>query len=79
MTAIQKAIDHFGGQRQLGEAINVQVAQVWQWANGKRPVPIPQCVDIERATGNAVTRQVLRPDDFWKVWPDLAHLAPKAT
>lgn len=71
MKAIQKAIDVLGGQRQLGDSIGVQVAQVWQWTNAKRPVPIEHCVAIEKATKGAVTRQELRPDDFWLIWPDL--------
>lgn len=31
---------------------------------------------LEQATGGQVTRQDLCPNDFWKIWPDLAHLAP---
>lgn len=30
------------------------------------------CLAIERATGGQVTRQDLRPDDYWLIWPDLA-------
>lgn len=40
-------------------------------------VPSPElCVVIERATDFTVTRQELRPSDFWLIWPDLAHLSP---
>lgn len=28
--------------------------------------------DIERITGGAVTRQNLRPDDYARIWPELA-------
>ena len=30
------------------------------------------CVSIERATGGAVTRRDLRPDDWARIWPELA-------
>lgn len=28
-------------------------------------------LSIERESGGLVTRQELRPDDFWRIWPDL--------
>lgn len=31
------------------------------------------CVAIERATGGAVTRRDLRPDDWQSIWPELAE------
>lgn len=34
-------------------------------------MPIERCAAIERATQGAVTRQELRPDDYWLIWPDL--------
>lgn len=30
------------------------------------------CVSIERATNGAVTRRDLRPDDWARIWPELA-------
>ncbi len=29
------------------------------------------CTSIERATQGQVTRQHLRPNDYWLIWPDL--------
>ncbi len=29
------------------------------------------CNAIERETGGLITRQQLRPDDYWLAWPDL--------
>lgn len=40
-------------------------------------MPIEHCLSIEQATDGKVTRQELRPNDFWRIWPDLAHLAPQ--
>lgn len=37
------------------------------------------CAAIERATGGAVTRREMRPDDWWLIWPELVdaeHPAP---
>lgn len=31
------------------------------------------CVSIERLTGGIVSREELRPNDFWKIWPDLTQ------
>lgn len=63
----------------LAELISVKsVAQIRQWQHGyANRLPSPEnCLAIEVATKHAVTRQELRPNDFWKIWPDLAHLAP---
>lgn len=66
---------------ELGKAINVnnldQIRQ-WQHAYAERKPSPENCFAIERATKGDVTRQELRPDDFWRIWPDLAHLAPEA-
>jgi len=51
-----------GKQMHLAKAINAQPQLVYQWANA-----------IERATGGVVTRKDLRPDDWWKIWPELAE------
>ena len=38
----------------------------------RRKIPSAElCVLIERVTGGKVTRQELRPDDYWLIWPDL--------
>lgn len=47
-----------------------------QLVNGSRPVPVEHCLAIERATNGLVTRRDLRPDDWQKIWPDLAEQAP---
>lgn len=69
--AIQKAIDGVGGLASLARAIGRPASEVWQWKTGRRPVPVGRCLSIESATSGAVTRQDLRPDDYWLIWPDL--------
>lgn len=66
-------------QAALAKLIGYAPSFVNQWVNGNRPVPIEACVRIWNATEKQVTRQELRPDDFWLIWPDLAHLAPAAS
>lgn len=59
---------------QLAERIGAKSdAQVRQWQHGyaeRQPSPA-NCLAIERATGGAVSRQDLRPYDYWLIWPDL--------
>lgn len=49
-------------------------AQIRQWRHryaGRIP-SAENCVGIEKATGGVVTRQELRPDDWFLIWPELA-------
>lgn len=48
-------------------------AQIRQWRHGYADrIPGPEnCVAIERATGGAVRRWDLRPDDWHRIWPEL--------
>jgi len=69
---MQRAADACGGQAKLARLIGVTNPTVNQWVRGSRPVPIERCPDIERATGGAVTRRDLRPDDWQRIWPELA-------
>lgn len=43
---------------------------------GYRPCNTALAVAIERVTAGAVSRQELRPQDYWRHWPDLK--APKS-
>lgn len=48
---------------------------VWNWTGKLRLFPQEHCVKLEKQFKGAVTRQELRPNDFWLIWPDLK--APK--
>jgi DNA-binding transcriptional regulator YdaS (Cro superfamily) len=54
----------------------VPIVLISQWANRVRQIPIERCPAIERATGGAVTRRDLRPDDWHVIWPELAEREP---
>lgn len=60
-----------GRQRGLARAIPVPASLLSAWASGVRAVPIERCIPIELATGGAVTRRDLRPDDWHLIWPEL--------
>lgn len=70
--AIDIAIKDAGGLSALAGLLGISPATVAQWRNGSRPVPVILCVDIERVTNGAVTRQQLRPDDWIRIWPELS-------
>ncbi|MCM2569732.1 helix-turn-helix domain-containing protein [Achromobacter xylosoxidans] len=55
----------------LARSIGAHAPDVSAWSSGTRPVPARHCAAIERATCGSVTRQDLRPDDYWLIWPDL--------
>lgn len=59
-------------QRSLADKLGITPVLISQWANAQRPVPPERCVEIEMATGGEVVRQDLRPDDWQKIWPELA-------
>ena len=62
-----------GAKAQLAADIGAYAPDVSSWVSGARPVPVYRCAAIERATGGAVTRKELRPDDWRLIWPELAE------
>jgi len=66
-----------GGMAELARECGISPIYLSQLAakqDGRVPGPVLAGV-IERATKKAVTRQDLRPDDYWLIWPELK--APK--
>ena len=56
----------------LASRLGVSPSYLSQMANGQSPISPERCVDIWRETGGEVTRQHLRPDDWQRIWPELA-------
>lgn len=54
----------------LASALGVHKTQISNWASGRSRPGARYCVEIERATGGAVSRQKLR-DDWRVIWPEL--------
>jgi DNA-binding transcriptional regulator YdaS (Cro superfamily) len=59
------------GESALAQLLGVTPGTVNHWLWGRRPVPVAHCVRLEQLTAGAVTRQMLRPDDWASIWPDL--------
>ena len=73
MHPIDKAAEIVGSQTHLATVLGVSKGAVSQWKDESRRVPAAHCVAIERATNGAVSRRDLRPDDWQKIWPELAE------
>jgi len=56
----------------LARDLKLAPSLVSQWGSRARPIPIERCYQIELATAGAVTRRDLRPDDWQRIWPELA-------
>lgn len=61
-----------GGTTELAKALNISTSYLTQLAAGTSPRSPERCVEIEQATGGQVTRRDLRPDDWQRIWPELA-------
>lgn len=72
---VEIACDVVGSQAEMARILGVTPAMVNQLVSGRRPVPLEHCAAIEQATAGAVTRRDLRPDDWARIWPELAHSA----
>ena len=57
---------------QLAETLGISASLLCQMASGRAQISPARCVAIENATGGAVTRQRMRPDDWHMIWPELA-------
>lgn len=62
----------------LARDVGVSPTLVYQWRTGRRPIPVEHCAAIERVTGGEVSRRDLRPDDWQRIWPELAGPAQEA-
>jgi DNA-binding transcriptional regulator YdaS (Cro superfamily) len=72
MNLAQYLTQERGRQAALAKAIGAHAPDVSRWADGTRPVPVVHGAAIEAATGGLVTRQELFPDDWHRIWPELA-------
>lgn len=76
MKQLDKAIEIVGGVGKLAAAVGVVQGAVSNWRMRGSAVPVEHCATIEIATNGAVTRRDLRPDDWQKIWPELAAAQP---
>ncbi|MFM0330681.1 transcriptional regulator [Paraburkholderia strydomiana] len=69
------AAEAVGSFKALADILGVTKGAVHQWMAADRKVPIEHCTPIEQATDGVVTRQMLRPDDWNLIWPELVQPA----
>ncbi|MGQ7253946.1 Cro/CI family transcriptional regulator [Vreelandella titanicae] len=63
-TAFQSLVDHFGGQLQTAEALNVNQGAVSNWVRGKHGMSPAVALRAEKLTDGAFTRYQLCPSVF---------------
>lgn len=56
----------------LAKCLNVPPSFVSNMADGKKPIPVQHGASIEKFTLGAVTRQQMFPNDWQRIWPELA-------
>jgi DNA-binding transcriptional regulator YdaS (Cro superfamily) len=62
-----------GRQVQLARHLGVQPPVVNAWLSKRKPLPMRHAALIEGFTAGAVTRQHLFPQDWRRIWPELAE------
>lgn len=60
-----------GTGARIARELGVTSVMVWQWAAGRKPVPVERAAPLERATGGQVMRWHSRPADWHVHWPEL--------
>lgn len=71
MKSLERAIELAGGVGKLAASIGVVQSAVSNW-KARGAVPVEHCAAIEVAVGGLVRRQDLRPEDWQRIWPELA-------
>ena len=61
----------------LAACLRVPPSFVAKMASGDKSVPLEHAARIEVFTDGAVTRKAIRPDDWARIWPELAESEQK--
>lgn len=61
----------------LARRLHVPPSFVAKMAAGERPIPIEHAAAIEQFTEGAVRRTDICPDDWRRIWPELADFEQK--
>lgn len=69
--ALREAISRAGSQTALAKLIGRSQPLIHKWLKSRNPVRPENCLAIEEKVG--VSRQWLRPDDWQRIWPELAE------
>ena len=69
MHPLKKAVEDRGGITTASALLAITPQRLSNWL--ERGVPIEHCARIEQTLG--VPRKELRPDDWQRIWPELAQ------
>ena len=76
MNSLKDWLDGGRGRRtSLARHLAVVPSFVHKMASGEKPVPLEHAATIETFTSGEVTRKDLRPNDWQRIWPELADQA----
>jgi DNA-binding transcriptional regulator YdaS (Cro superfamily) len=62
----------YGRNARLAKHLKVPSSFITKMALGDKPVPVDHGAAIEQFTGGEVTRQQMFPNDWQRIWPELA-------
>lgn len=57
----------------LAAYLKVPASFVSKMVSGEKPIPVTHMAAIEAFSNGQVTRQLMRPDDWQLIWPELAQ------
>lgn len=78
MTKLKQWLDEERGRvRRLAVELRVPTSFVFRMSAGTKGIPIRHMAVIEKFTDGAVTRQEMCPDDWQRIWPELAEQQPE--
>lgn len=66
-------VTRHGEQAKMAKTLGVSTSQMSQMVNGTCAISNERCVLIETITSGVVSRKDLRPDNWQKLWPELAQ------
>lgn len=66
-----------GRARRLADELRVPSSFVFRMASGDKVIPVRHMAVIERVTDGAITRREMCPDDWQRIWPELAEQQPE--
>jgi DNA-binding transcriptional regulator YdaS (Cro superfamily) len=69
MDQLKNAIAAHGGLSAAAALLGITASRLSNWVD--RGVPTDKCATVEAALG--VSRQLLRPDDWSVIWPELSR------
>ena len=68
--------DRRGFQVALARRFGLSRATINEWRKGG--IPVPYCAGVEEECEGEFTRKDFRPDDWQKIWPELATPSKEA-